>query len=621
MFKVGNADFIADKLASELLPDQEFREAKKNAREAIDRLSGGESAAVGRIEFDVDWMMRRETGNWYICCADDGDGMSRVELERYMTTLAVEGANRNQSITGNQGMGLKISGPTRHKEGLLIRSLKNGDATMVQVGWNKHSKEYGLIPIGQEGELVVSVPEEFFPEFIQERGSGTVVTFLGNSEFDNTFKPANRPNGWLFKYLHRRFFRLSQDGVAVLVRVPSGEVDEWPTSVEESEERMAGRGGKSFNLSRVNGTGEVWDGSADKNGEEKGTSPTRGVVDVAGDPGADQPPARIHWWVLTTSGSDVSTRTSSGGSIAVLYQNELHDWKSSSQANPYFARMGVLFGKTRIGIIIEPLGGNVTSDFARSHVLIGGTPVFEHDALLTWADQFRSQLPEAIKDAIQEEQSRIQSEDPDRAKRIRERLKDVMALLRPRRFRRNPDGSLTATGNPVTGTGGEEGEFRERFAGGPGPRGTSAGTRGIGAVLSQIGDTGESASEVFSILQIEPLWVTEKEAEGMPIVSGDDRGLQDRAAALSGEDGVSAARLLLNKQFRGYQVILDTMNEWANPEGSEDKSQFIEKSVQEWIEQKMVEAVTGLRQLENGSTWTAMSFDEAFSPVALTVAF
>jgi hypothetical protein len=35
----------------------------------------------------------------------------------------------------------------------------------------------------------------------------------------------------------------------------------------------------------------------------------------------------------------------------------------------------------------------------------------------------------------------------------------------------------------------------------------------------------------------------------------------------------------------------------------------------------MVEAVNGLRQLENGSTWLASHYDDALSPVALTAAF
>ena len=96
-----------------------------------------------------------------------------------MTTLAVQGAGGNQSLAGNQGMGLKISGPTRHKEGVLIRSLKDGESTMVQVGWN--GQEYGLIPLGPDGEIVVPAGE-MFPDFINEQGSGTVVTFLGNQD-------------------------------------------------------------------------------------------------------------------------------------------------------------------------------------------------------------------------------------------------------------------------------------------------------------------------------------------------------------------------------------------------------------------------------------------------------
>ena len=189
MFKVENADFIADKLASELLPDQEHREAVKNAEEAILRRLRYEPGVRGRIEVDVDWPLHELSGNWYVSCADNGDGMSRTELERYTTTLAVSGANQNQSLTGNQGMGLKISGPTRHKKGVLIRSLKDGEATMVQVGWDPTSKQYGLLGIGPDGETVSPTDPEMFPAFIRELGSGTVVTFLGNADDDNTVWP------------------------------------------------------------------------------------------------------------------------------------------------------------------------------------------------------------------------------------------------------------------------------------------------------------------------------------------------------------------------------------------------------------------------------------------------
>ncbi len=393
MFRVENADFIADKLASELLPDQEYREAAKNAEEAIPRaIEADPTSGPGRIEYDVDWGLLDATGGWYLACADNGDGMSRAELERYTTTLAVRGAGGNQSLGGNQGMGLKISGPTRHKRGVLIRSLKDGERTMVQVGWNTATREYGLIPIGLDDELVVAVSEEMFPRFIVEQGCGTVATFLGNVDPDNTFAPPTCPKGWLFKYLHQRFFRFGEDdGVNLYVRVPVGDIDEWPRTRDEADERQRGSGGRSFNLSKVRGTGRIWDDAADRQGPDH-----RNVVHLPGDPAADVPAARLHWWILPAGpGSDVSTRTSGGGSIAVLYQNELHDWRTSNQANPFFARLGVLFGKTRIAFILEPLGTTITSDFARAHVLVGGKPVFEAEAWHVWSDQFRANMPRA----------------------------------------------------------------------------------------------------------------------------------------------------------------------------------------------------------------------------------
>lgn len=614
MFKVGNADFIADKLAAELLPNQEFREVLKNALEAVERRMQAEGATIGgRVEFDVDWTMHSLTGKWFVSCADNGDGMTRSELERYTTTLAVVGAGGNQSLYGNQGMGLKISGPTRHRNGVLIRSWKAGEQTMVQIGWD--GEQYGLIPVGPADELVMPASPSTFPDFIQQQGSGTVVTFLGTGEVENTFGPPDRPRGWLFRYLNTRFFRLSGDGIRVLVRVPTGDEEDWPHTLEEADERMRGQG-KSFNLSTVNGTAEIWGQASDKQGEG-----WRGVMAVPGDHTRGVPAVDIHWWVLPTGpGSDVSSRTASGGSLTILYQNELHDWRVGNQANPYFARLGVLFGKNRIAFVIEPKGETITSDFARAHVLVGGTPVFQSDAWLLWADQFRAGIPERIRQTMAEEQARLQEEDPDMAKRIRDRLREVMQLLRPRRFKCNDSGQTRASGPAVAGVGSGPGENSERPVGSR-TRPRSGAGRGIGSVLAQVDDTGDPATEIVSILSLRPEWVTERESEGFSIVNGDGNGLHDRAAALVGEDGRTASILLMNSEFRGYQAILAAINEWANPEGDDDKAVRIEALAREWINQKMIEAVQGLRQLENGSTWITTHYDDALSPVALTAAF
>jgi hypothetical protein len=614
MFKVENADFIADKLAAELLPDQEYREAFKNAEEAVERRQRAQAArdedpSPGRIEFDVDWSLLASEGRWFLSCADNGDGMTRSELERYVTTLAVTGANQNQSLTGNQGMGLKIAGPTRHKDGVLVRSLKDGERSMVNIGWN--GREYGLLPLGPHGEVIVEVSEDHFPSFVIEQGSGTVVTFLGSDPVANTVLPEHRPKNWLFKYLYQRFFRLEGDHVALLVRQPARDESEWPRT------RAAADGSKGFNLARVYGTAHIWDDAADR---EPGV--WRGTVDLPGNLNAGVPSARMHWWVLPPygTGSDVSTRTAGGGSLAVLFQNELHDWRVSGQANPFFARLGVIFGKTRIAFVLEPLGAGIASDFARAHVLVGNRPVFEGEAWPTWADQFRERMPDAIRETIAAEQSKLAEEDPDRARRIRDRLKDVMQLLRPRRARRDQDGIVHSSDVELTGPDAGVGLVIETPVGSGMRESAPREPKGIGASLA-LAEEGEPASEVFSMLHLTPRWVTEAQAEGFPIVNANSRGLADRAAALAGVDGLKAEELLLNLEFRGYQMILQALNEWGNPDGDEDVAAAIESFTREWIEQKMVEAVTGLRQLENGSTWTAGSYDHALSPVALTAAF
>jgi len=618
MFKVQNADFIADKLSEELLPDQEIREVEKNAQEAVERrVLTNAARSNGRIEFDVDWSLHEKTGRWYICCADNGDGMTRSELERYTTTLAVQGAGRSQSLRGNQGMGLKISGPTRHKKGVLIRSMKSGERTCVQIGWD--GGEYGLIPVGPNDELVMPAPLAAFPPFVCEQGSGTVVTFLGNADDDNTFVPAGRSRGWLFKYLNTRFFRLSDGPIKVVVRVPTGDPENWPRSREEATDRMRGEGGKSFNLTIVYGTASVWDDAADFQG-----TGFRGVAQLPGDPTAGIPAADMHWWILPPAGSgkDVSSRTNNGGSFAMMYQNELHDWKTGNHANPFFARLGVLFGKSRVAFILEPKGSTVSSDFARAHVLVSGGRALDGDPWLAWSEQFRSAMPDRVRQTMAEEQARLEAEDPDRVRRIQERLKEVMQLLRPRRFRGASRGRVRAAGPSVLGPGKQPGDVTELPSGTQPHSSRRQRSRGIGAVLSELDEqSGSPAVEVESLQVLEPMWITEEQSEQFSIVKGNSNGLRDRAAALAGTDGRSANILLLNREFRGYQAMIAAMNDWANSEGDNDKLAKIEAITQEWIEQKMIEAVQGLRQLENGKTWITEHYDEAMSPVALTAAF
>lgn len=309
----------------------------------------------------------------------------------------------------------------------------------------------------------------------------------------------------------------------------------------------------------------------------------------------------------------------------MAFQGELHDWRNGSQSNSFFARLGVLFGKTRIAFILEPLGESITSDFARAHVLVGGVPALQSDSWEVWSEQFRDDLPDPIRATVQDELAQVKPEDPQRSRRIRERLDDVLKLLQSPRFRANPSGAIRAGEPEVTGAMGHElsGEPAGRIRRTAGSSGVGDGQVGRGrSLLSQLNEVdGVPSREVRADSELQVRWVTEVEAESHAIVNGGDELLRDRAAALVGASAATARMLLVNQEFRGYRSMLAKLVEDLNPHGDESLVQKIDEHLREWIEQKLVEAVKGVWQLENGTTWLGTRMDSGLSPTALTAVF
>lgn len=623
MFSVENGDFIADKLASELPRDQEFREALQNEIEAVIRLAAVRANTwIGRIEIDIDWSVASLLDDYTgpkVCIAGNGDGMSRAEISKYTTTLAVEGANQNQGIRGNQGCGLKIAGPTRHHAGVLIRSLKGGEASMALVAFE--GGEYGFQPLNSAGDLVLLLRDDLvpalFPSFIVENGSGTVVTFLGMSPDDNTFKPADKSaNTWLYTYLQKRYFRIDGWPVEIKCRVPAGSLDEWPQSATEAQDRSRGGEGRAWNLSRILGTGAEYDRVA---GDGLGVGDE---LTLLGEPTRGIPDARFHWWVIDDDARNrLTPHTHGPGSMAVLFQNELHDWRTGNNANPWFARFGITVGKHRVFLVIEPLGDLVHSDFARARVLLEGTPLMEHEAIDFWAAQFRrpDTMPPAIKAAIDEELVKLgEDDDPDRDRRIRKRLEGTLNLFPTKRYRRSPNGALHATGD-VAGVGGTGELVGSRSITSIG-RGSPTSGRSHHK-LDALTKDGDPAEEISPKDWIKFNWISEEAAEKYTLVNANGVGFKDRAAALVGADALTATELVLNRDFRVYRGLVEKLSEELNPQGDDAVEQLIVRNTQEWIGQKMIESVLRIRQLQNGSTWLAEKYEDALSPVALTAAF
>jgi hypothetical protein len=638
-FDFENADFVADKLEAELLPNQEIREAFHNELEAVTRRAA-EKLAAGEeykpwIRVGVDWThvdAEIAAGNepvWRISVIGNGDGMTRAQVERYAKTLAVSGANNNQGKGGNQGMGLKISGPTRHPAGVSIRTLRNGEATMCKLGRDPKTG-YDFLQIGSHGERTVDISsaiDRMFPSEIIDADSGTVVTFHGVTGTENTL--LGQPSNWVEKYLNTRYGVLDAN-VDVKADVPVGQGrPNVVTSSTLNQDMISGRvkdpDTMYFKPSSIRGTCSVWTEASEWfKANAGGVDDTHGTVDCDGDPAANIPPARIHYWCFPddkTKGSpDVTSRTAGPGRIAVTFQGELHDWREGVGANALFARFGIVFGKSRISLVIEPVGGydEVDSDFARAHVMLtkSKAQVMEHDdALYAWSSQFKEQMPAGIKAVIAEARQESLGDQTVTAE-VLKRIAEMLKRLRPQRYRRHTEGTVRASGTvPGAGSGRAEGDGTR--TGGTGAPSTGPGRDPLLGLLDDNGEEAEAA--INPLLTINAEWKSEDWINSQAIAGGHD--VTDRAAALIGETASTAGLLALNEDFRGFTRFVDEIDREMNPDGDDDLRQIIESKCREYTLQKMLEAVLGVRQLENGNQWMANEIQNALGPTALTTAF
>ena len=170
MFHVENADFIADKLAAELLPNQEFREVLKNALEAVERRMGADgSTDGGRIVFDVDWPSSRKRSLVHLL----------HRQRRRNEPLGVGALHHDTRRPGRRpepvhprrpGDGTEDQRTHAPQEGRADPLAEERGATSVQVGGD--GAEYGLIPIGPNNEVVVPAAASLFPAFVNSRATG-----------------------------------------------------------------------------------------------------------------------------------------------------------------------------------------------------------------------------------------------------------------------------------------------------------------------------------------------------------------------------------------------------------------------------------------------------------------
>ncbi len=244
----------------------------------------------------------------------------------------------------------------------------------------------------------------------------------------------------------------------------------------------------------------------------------------------------------------------------------------------------------------DALGSNT----ARTNLLTDGEPL----PWAEWAAEFRNLMPDEIKALMEEITAGSSATNHKQA--IRERLKQIRDLLRnPSRYRRNPSGGLTVSGEAPGG----QTKARDTIADSSGRSGGSGGRAGSIYALF-VDEDGEPGNEVVVDPMPDVMWVSQSDT---PPTRTSDL-LEDRAAKYLPSQNL----LQINADFR---VFTDMVDRWCESYSYVPGARStVEEVVHEWFEQALVETVIGAQALQGSPEWTMEDVGNLWSEEALTAA-
>ena len=563
---VANTGFLLDRMGLDCHPLQFLRELTQNSIESILKTPG----KTGEIIWDVDWQQFGESGRYKLCITDNGQGMTGDELVAYINALSSSGSE--QSLTGNFGVGAKISAATRNHAGLLYLSWNGGTGSMIHLWRDPVSERYGLRQFEIDGsyEHCASLADEAKPESITEHGTRVVLIGMTDDADTMTAPPsAPTPSRWVAKYLNGRYFRFPK-GITVKAR------EGWTFPRSDTDRNV---------LRTVTGQEYYLKKHCAASGKVKLTNAT------------------AHWWVLRDEKSvtQQSGNHESAGHVAALYNDELYELQNGRAATARLQNFGVILGHKFVVIYVEPdTTAKVTANTARTHLSLNNEPLPWAD----WAGEFRERMPREVAALVKEAAAGALEED--HGKSIRERLQQILDLYKLSRYRPTPGGSLMLDPESIALEKRQRSEeprdvIRQILQ----HRKEGAAGGAYSAFLKKDGIPGEEVSaNVFP----EVMWVSTKTKTREP---GD---LEDRAARFLIDQNL----LIINADFR---VFTDMINMWNKELGqNEAVNKIITAAVRNWFQQALEETVIGIRALQKSREWTDEDILKAFSEQSLTAA-
>jgi hypothetical protein len=289
------------------------------------------------------------------------------------------------------------------------------------------------------------------------------------------------------------------------------------------------------------------------------------------------------------------------GHTALINENEIFDiGDARSSRSAYF---GIIVGRDRVIIYVEP--ANVVQNTARTNLLRPDGSVVLWDK---WQDEFRSNMPEELKQFLEELQNETMSESHTDS--IKERLKAIKDLYKLSRYKVSSKGKLFA--DPDSGSDSETGNFRTGDRTGRQQTTSSRAGQKSGSLSTELLTALVQQNTGVRVMDVEPdpfptvKWVN---------VSDEENGqLIDRAA-----EYVAPSNLIIaNKDFQGFRDVIAYFSK--SYVDLPEVTKIIEDEVRQAFEQALTECVAGALSLKNRPRWTPTDFNSSVSKEALTTA-
>ena len=140
----------------------------------------------------------------------------------------------------------------------------------------------------------------------------------------------------------------------------------------------------------------------------------------------------IHWYILPEEKIEQSDIWECSAHTGAIFQDELYEMRTGRNSFGRIREFGLVFGSDRVVIYAEPNSQklDVAANIARSGLLVRG----EELPWAKWASEFRSDLPQELRELM--DQIVSSSDTKDHRDAIKRRLREIKELMRITRYRR-----------------------------------------------------------------------------------------------------------------------------------------------------------------------------------------